>query len=126
MIPDAWSKKPNVPPKHAAFYSYCNCVMESWDGPAAICAADGDWVVAGMDRNGLRPLRYSIRDDGMLVVGSESGMVSLDRSPDRRKGPGRPRPKHCCQFQRRPISITIVELREDHLASDEKPYGKTG
>ena len=86
MIPDAWSKKPNVPPKHAAFFSYCNCVMESWDGPAAICAADGDWVVAGMDRNGLRPLRYCVRDDGLLVVGSESGMVTLDEARIIEKG----------------------------------------
>ncbi|MDA1325599.1 MAG: glutamate synthase large subunit [Proteobacteria bacterium] len=86
MIPDAWSKKPSVPSKHAAFFSYCNCVMESWDGPAAICAADGDWVVAGMDRNGLRPLRYSLRDDGLLVVGSESGMVTLDEARIIEKG----------------------------------------
>ena len=86
MIPDAWSKNPNVPPKHAAFFSYCNCVMESWDGPAAICAADGDWVVAGMDRNGLRPLRYSVRDDGLLVVGSETGMVTLDEARIIEKG----------------------------------------
>lgn len=86
MITDAWSKKPNMPASHAAFFSYCNCVMESWDGPAAICAADGDWVVAGMDRNGLRPLRYSVRDDGLLVVGSESGMVTLDEAHITEKG----------------------------------------
>src|SRR5690606_34791155 len=72
MIPEAWGSKPNIPPHHAALFSYCNCVMESWDGPAAICVTDGVWVVAGMDRNGLRPLRYSVRDDGLLVVGSET------------------------------------------------------
>ena len=86
MIPDAWSKKPNIPPEHAAFFSFCSCVMESWDGPAAICAADGDWVVAGMDRNGLRPLRYSLTDEGLLVVGSETGMVSLDEAHIIEKG----------------------------------------
>lgn len=86
MIPDAWSKKPSISATHAAFFSYCNCVMESWDGPAAICASDGDWVVAGMDRNGLRPLRYSVRDDGLLVVGSETGMVSIDEARIVEKG----------------------------------------
>ena len=86
LIPDAWSAKPNVPDHHAAFFSYCNCVMEPWDGPAAICATDGTWVVAGMDRNGLRPLRYSIREDGLLVVGSETGMVTMDESRIVEKG----------------------------------------
>jgi len=78
LIPDAWSKKPHMPEHHAAMFSYCNCVIESWDGPAAICATDGSWVIAGLDRNGLRPLRYTIRDDGLLVVGSETGMVHVD------------------------------------------------
>tara|TARA_R110000787_G_scaffold91109_11_gene192200 strand:+ start:568 stop:5127 length:4560 start_codon:yes stop_codon:yes gene_type:complete len=86
LIPDAWSNKPNVTAEHAALFSYSNCVMESWDGPAAICASDGEWVIAGMDRNGLRPLRYSIREDGLLVVGSETGMVSIDESRIVEKG----------------------------------------
>ena len=68
MIPDSWSKKTNIPANHRALFNYANCVMEPWDGPAAICATDGRWVIAGMDRNGLRPLRYSLRDDGLLVV----------------------------------------------------------
>jgi len=86
MIPDAWSAKPNIPEDHAAFFNYCNCVIEPWDGPAAICATDGKWVVAGMDRNGLRPLRYSLREDGLLVVGSETGMVAMDESKIIEKG----------------------------------------
>ena len=53
--------------------------MEPWDGPAAIAATDGRWVIAGMDRNGLRPLRYTITADGLLIVGSETGMVKLER-----------------------------------------------
>ncbi|MEJ0060322.1 MAG: glutamate synthase central domain-containing protein [Terricaulis sp.] len=52
--------------------------MEPWDGPAALCMFDGRWAVAGMDRNGLRPLRYSLTEDGLLVVGSETGMCPLD------------------------------------------------
>ena len=58
--------------------------MEPWDGPAAICAFGGNWVLAGMDRNGLRPMRYTITDDGLLVAGSETGMVRLTRAEDRR------------------------------------------
>jgi glutamate synthase (NADPH/NADH) large chain len=86
MIPDAWSNRPNVPDEHAALFSYCNCVMESWDGPAAICATDGKWVIAGMDRNGLRPVRYTVSDDGLLVVGSETGMVYIDEARVVEKG----------------------------------------
>ncbi|MBN3866170.1 glutamate synthase large subunit [Gluconobacter kondonii] len=64
-----------------ALFRYCNAVIEPWDGPAALCATDGRWVVAGLDRAGLRPLRYSITQDGLLIVGSETGMV---RVPDAR------------------------------------------
>ena len=70
---------------------YCNAVMEPWDGPAAIAATDGRWVIAGLDRNGLRPLRYTITADGLLIVGSETGMVPLDEERDRREGPRRAR-----------------------------------
>ena len=86
MIPDSWSKKTNIPANHRALFNYANCVMESWDGPAAICATDGRWVIAGMDRNGLRPLRYSLRNDGLLVVGSETGMVDLNEARIVEKG----------------------------------------
>ncbi len=75
LIPESVSNKPTMPEAHRALYSYCNSVMEPWDGPAAICATDGRWVVAGLDRNGLRPLRYSVTDDNLLLVGSETGMV---------------------------------------------------
>ena len=86
LIPDAWSNKPTMPETHRAFFSYCNCVMEPWDGPAAICATDGRWVIAGMDRNGLRPLRYTLMQDGLLIVGSETGMVHVDESRVVEKG----------------------------------------
>ncbi len=62
---------------HRALYTYCNAVMEPWDGPAAICATDGRWVIAGKDRNGLRPLRATYTDDGLLIVGSEAGMCGV-------------------------------------------------
>ncbi len=86
LIPDSWSNKAQMPDTHKDFYSYCNCVMEPWDGPAAIAATDGRWVVAGMDRNGLRPMRYTLTSDGLLIVGSESGMVPVNESNITAKG----------------------------------------
>uniref|UniRef100_UPI0030DB4741 glutamate synthase central domain-containing protein n=1 Tax=uncultured Sneathiella sp. TaxID=879315 RepID=UPI0030DB4741 len=86
LIPESWANKENMPTKHKALYAYCNSVMEPWDGPAAICATDGRWVIAGMDRNGLRPLRYTITGDNLLLVGSETGMVPVNESRITRKG----------------------------------------
>jgi glutamate synthase (NADPH) large chain len=79
LIPEAWSSKSHDQMKasHQALYSYCNAVMEPWDGPAAICATDGRWVVAGKDRNGLRPLRVAYTDDGLVIMGSEAGMTGV-------------------------------------------------
>ena len=77
LIPDVWAERETMPRAHRDLYSYCNSVMEPWDGPAAICAFGGNWVLAGMDRNGLRPMRYTITEDGLLVAGSETGMVRL-------------------------------------------------
>jgi glutamate synthase (NADPH/NADH) large chain len=79
LIPEAWNAKSTdqMKPAHRALYSYCNAVMEPWDGPAAICATDGRWVVAGKDRNGLRPLRVAYTDDGLVIMGSEAGMTGV-------------------------------------------------
>jgi glutamate synthase (NADPH/NADH) large chain len=73
MIPEAIDVGSDHP--RAKLYAYCNSVMEPWDGPAAIAAYAGDWVVAGLDRNGLRPLRYVVTHDGLVIAGSETGMV---------------------------------------------------
>ncbi|HET7335890.1 MAG TPA: glutamate synthase large subunit [Rhizomicrobium sp.] len=87
LIPEAWSKKASTMPEaHRAMYAYANAVMEPWDGPAALAITDGRWVVAGMDRNGLRPQRYAVTQDGLLFVGSETGMVVLDETTIIRKG----------------------------------------
>ncbi|MEE8559210.1 MAG: glutamate synthase large subunit [Alphaproteobacteria bacterium] len=86
LIPESWSNKATMPQSHKDFYSYCNCVMEPWDGPAAVAASDGRWAIAGMDRNGLRPLRFIITSDGLLIVGSESGMVPVKESEVVEKG----------------------------------------
>ncbi len=77
LIPEATAKDATVSEANKALYAYCNAVMEPWDGPAAICATDGRWVIAGKDRNGLRPLRVTETKDGLLIVGSEAGMTGV-------------------------------------------------
>ncbi|MDE3029298.1 MAG: glutamate synthase large subunit, partial [Paracoccaceae bacterium] len=87
LVPEAWSKSAiEMPKAWADMYSYCNAVMEPWDGPAALAMTDGRWVCAGLDRNGLRPMRYVVTGDGMLVAGSEAGMVPVDETTVRQKG----------------------------------------
>ncbi|MDD9913711.1 MAG: glutamate synthase large subunit, partial [Rhodospirillaceae bacterium] len=86
LIPEAWEQSTTVPEAHRDFYAYSNTVMEPWDGPAAIAAYGGRWVLAGMDRNGLRPMRYVITGDGLLIVGSEAGMVKVDETEVVEKG----------------------------------------
>mgnify|MGYP003624515584 CR=1 FL=1 len=67
-------------------YEYCNSVMEPWDGPAALAMTDGRWVCAGLDRSGLRPMRYVITGDNLLIAGSEAGMVPTDEFSVKEKG----------------------------------------
>ena len=86
MVPEAADSERTMPEAHRALYSYCNSVMEPWDGPAALAMTDGRWVLAGMDRNGLRPMRYAITAAGLLVAGSEAGMVRLNEAEIMEKG----------------------------------------
>ena len=87
LVPEAWSKQAvEMPQAWQDMYSYCNAVMEPWDGPAALAMTDGRWVCAGMDRNGLRPMRYTVTTDGLLIAGSETGMVPVDEHRVREKG----------------------------------------
>ncbi len=86
LIPEAWEHSTSMPQAHKDFYAYANGVMEPWDGPAAICAYSDAWLVAGLDRNGLRPLRYVITGDGLLIVGSEVGMVKTNENTVVKKG----------------------------------------
>lgn len=84
LVPEAMG--PETPANHLAMYKYLASVMEPWDGPAALAMTDGRWAVAGVDRNALRPLRYTRTADGLLVVGSETGMVQLPESTVVAKG----------------------------------------
>ncbi len=87
LVPESWSKQAvELPPAWRDMYSYCNAVMEPWDGPAALAMTDGRWVCAGLDRNGLRPMRYVVTGDGLLIAGSEAGMVPIDEATVREKG----------------------------------------
>ena len=92
MIPEAWENHREMDPDRRAFYRYHGSLLEPWDGPAAIAFTDGSMIGAVLDRNGLRPARYWVRDDGFVVLASEVGV--LDIPPERivRKGrlqPGR-------------------------------------
>jgi glutamate synthase (NADPH) large chain len=86
MVPEAASDAQLLPQAHRDLYSYCNSVMEPWDGPAALAMTDGRWVLGGMDRNGLRPMRYAVISGGLIVAGSEAGMVRLDETEIVEKG----------------------------------------
>lgn len=120
LVPEAWSNKEVMPQAHRDLYSYSNAVMEPWDGPAALAIYDGRWVVGGVDRNGLRPLRYVITGDGLIIGGSETGMVKINEQAvveKGRLGPGQM------------IAVDLVEGRlfhdreiKDNLAA-QRPYG---
>ena len=106
MAPMAWEKDPRLSAQARAFYRYHSHLMEPWDGPAALVFSDGRYVAATLDRNGLRPARFKLYDDGFLVLGSEAG-VAADM-PGRvlragRLGPG---------------EMIAVDLREGRLLMD--------
>ncbi|GHJ38273.1 glutamate synthase [Streptomyces sp. TS71-3] len=92
MIPEAWENHPSMDPARRAFYQYHSTMMEPWDGPACVSFTDGTQVGAVLDRNGLRPGRYWVTDDGLVVLGSEVGVLDIDPAKVVRKGrlqPGR-------------------------------------
>ena len=92
LIPDAWSKKSKILSRdQRQLFNFLNSTMEPWDGPAAIAATDNEWVIVANDRNGLRPLRYTVTKDKLLFAGSESGMIEFDEKlivSKGRLGPG--------------------------------------
>ena len=123
MIPDAWSKRSKTVSKnHQDFFNFLNSTIEPWDGPAAICATDAKWVLAATDRNGLRPLRYSITSDNLFFAGSESGMIKI------------PEEKIISKGKLGPGQIIAIDLKKgklfkdkeikDYLAKDYKKYNK--
>ncbi|HEU5395648.1 MAG TPA: glutamate synthase central domain-containing protein, partial [Verrucomicrobiae bacterium] len=92
LVPEAWENNAGLSPAVKGFYRYHACLNEPWDGPAALVFSDGQYVGAALDRNGLRPARYKIYDDGLMVLASEAGVLTLDEkrvTVNSRLGPGK-------------------------------------
>ncbi|TYP97320.1 glutamate synthase (NADH) large subunit [Tenacibaculum adriaticum] len=77
MVPEAWEKDISMPADKKAFYEYHSCIMEPWDGPASIPFTDGNYIGALLDRNGLRPSRYTVTKDGYVIMSSEIGVIEI-------------------------------------------------
>ncbi len=86
LAPEAWEKASDISPELKGFYRFHSCLNEPWDGPAAVVFSDGRYVGATLDRNGLRPARFKLYDDGLIVMGSEAGIVQLDEKEIVQKG----------------------------------------
>jgi glutamate synthase (ferredoxin) len=108
MIPEPWSKHETMDPARRAFYQFHSSLMEPWDGPAAICFTDGVRMGAVLDRNGLRPGRYWVTKDGMVVAASETGVLDIPPADIVRKG--RLQPGH----------MFMVDTEQGRIIDDEE------
>ncbi|MBC9209842.1 glutamate synthase large subunit [Roseomonas aerophila] len=120
LIPESIGSNAIMPQAHQDLFMYCNAVMEPWDGPAAIAATDGRWAVAGLDRNGLRPMRYTITANKLLIVGSETGMVKLRE--DEILAKGRIGPGQTIAVDLESQAFYTADEVKDMLAA-RKPFG---
>ncbi len=108
MIPEPWSNHETMSPEKRAFYEYHSCLMEPWDGPAAMVFTDGKQIAAVLDRNGLRPARYYVTKDDLIVLASEVGVLDIpakDVVQKERLHPGR---------------MLLVDLQEQRIVSDDE------
>jgi len=117
-IPPAWEQT-DLSPQEKAFFEYQSFLMRPWDGPAAVTFTDGETIGAHLDRNGLRPLRYVLTRDGLLVLGSEIGMVDLGDRPIQEKG--RLGPGEIIAVNLRTAEVRFTSEIIKNLAS-QKPY----
>lgn len=108
LVPEAWEKNSEMSEAKRAFYEYNSCVMEPWDGPASIPFTDGNYIGAVLDRNGLRPSRYSVTKDGYVVMSSETGVVELE--PENIEYHGRLEPG----------KMFLVNMEEGRIVNDEE------
>src|SRR3954453_16911328 len=108
MVPEAWENQPELDPDLRAFYENHSGLMEPWDGPAAIVFTDGALVGATLDRNGLRPGRYLVTDEGLVVLASEIGVLDIDPARVVRKG------------RLRPGKMFLVDTEAGRLIEDEE------
>ncbi len=122
LIPPAWENDPFLPEKVKKFFEYQSLLMKPWDGPAAVAFTDGERKIgAHLDRNGLRPERYILTEDGLLVVGSEVGMVELDERKVVERGRLGPGDTLVVDLKEGKIKKTEEVLKE---LSERKPYGE--
>ncbi len=121
MVPEPWERHDSMSPTRRAFYRYHACLMEAWDGPAAIVATDGIQVAAVLDRNGLRPSRYYVTDDDRLILASEVGV--LDLAPNRIVRKGRLQPGRMLLVDTAAGRIVDDDELKETIAA-EHPYGQ--
>ena len=112
MVPEAWEKNPSMGEDKKAFYEYNACIMEPWDGPASIPFTDGKYIGALLDRNGLRPSRYTLTKDGYVVMASETGVMDID--PENVELHGRLEPGR----------MFLVDMNEGRIVGDEEVKSK--
>jgi glutamate synthase domain-containing protein 2/glutamate synthase domain-containing protein 1/glutamate synthase domain-containing protein 3 len=112
LIPEAWAGNPHMKPEKRAFYEYHACLMEPWDGPAAVAFTDGRVIGATLDRNGLRPGRYVVTHDDVVIMASEAGV--LDVAPEQVKTKGRLQPG----------KMFLVDTVEGRIVSDREIKGR--
>ena len=123
LIPDAWSKRRKTVSKaHQHLFNFLNSIIEPWDGPAAIAATDGKWVIVATDRNGLRPLRYTLSTDKLLFAGSETGMVPI--SNDKVVSKGRLGPGQIIAVNLDQGKVFNSKSIKDYISKDYKKYNK--
>jgi glutamate synthase (NADPH) large chain len=108
MIPEAWENQTDIDPVRKSFYEYHSMLMEPWDGPAAVIFSDGSLVGANLDRNGLRPGRYIVTEDGLVVLASEIGVVDIEPSKIVRKG------------RLQPGKMFLVDTSEGRIIEDDE------
>ncbi|MEF3077674.1 glutamate synthase large subunit [Winogradskyella poriferorum] len=108
LVPEAWEKNPDMSDAKKAFYEYNSCLMEPWDGPASIPFTDGNYIGAVLDRNGLRPSRYTVTKNGNVVMSSETGVVDI--KPENVSFHGRLEPG----------KMFLVNMNEGRIVNDEE------
>ncbi|GAB2817852.1 glutamate synthase large subunit [Actinocorallia aurea] len=108
MIPEAWENHTEMDPARRAFYEFHSTLMEAWDGPASVSFTDGTVVGAVLDRNGLRPGRFWVTEDGLVVLSSESGVLDIDPAKVVRKG------------RLQPGKIFVVDTEAGRIVEDDE------
>ncbi|MDA0735196.1 MAG: glutamate synthase large subunit [Chloroflexi bacterium] len=121
MIPEAWGQHESMSQEKKDFYEYHSCLMEPWDGPAMMVAANGHEICAVLDRNGLRPFRYTLTHDDKLVMASETGVLDLPPASIKEKGRLQPGRMFLVSLDEGRI-IGDEELK--HTLSNRQPYGQ--